>query len=249
MKRTIIVGDVHSCSDELNNLVDKLALTSDDEVYFVGDLIEKGYNVKGTLDLVMLIPNVKSVIGNHENKYLRFLEHERRCKLSGKKNPMTSVSDHDREQYKQITDEQSNWIKSLPLIHKIEQFNTVIVHGGFLPFLGIDYQVKNRSREIIRMRFIDNDSGTFVGLLNGPEQPPNTVLWSEVYDGPMNVVYGHISHTLDKPRVDRRSDGIECISVDTGCVTGGRLTSYILETKEFVQVNAKKQYAKFWNID
>ena len=42
MPRTIFIGDVHGCSRELRNLMDLVKPTTDDEIIFVGDLVDKG---------------------------------------------------------------------------------------------------------------------------------------------------------------------------------------------------------------
>ena len=42
MRRTLFVGDVHSCADELLDLVDRAALVSGDRVFFTGDLLSRG---------------------------------------------------------------------------------------------------------------------------------------------------------------------------------------------------------------
>ena len=40
-RRTIFIGDVHGCYDELRELVQKIDLREEDHLYFVGDLINK----------------------------------------------------------------------------------------------------------------------------------------------------------------------------------------------------------------
>ena len=40
-KRTLFIGDVHGCYDELMALCTMLDLRDDDYLYFVGDLINK----------------------------------------------------------------------------------------------------------------------------------------------------------------------------------------------------------------
>ena len=41
MSRTIFIGDVHGCYDELMDLCKKIDLQEVDYLYFVGDLINK----------------------------------------------------------------------------------------------------------------------------------------------------------------------------------------------------------------
>lgn len=66
-----VVGDVHGCRAELDALLDRLNVRSDDLVVFVGDLVRKGPDTEGVLDLVRGRPNLRSVRGNNEAKFLR----------------------------------------------------------------------------------------------------------------------------------------------------------------------------------
>lgn len=40
--RKIFIGDVHGCLEELQGLVEKLAITTQDKIVFVGYLLDKG---------------------------------------------------------------------------------------------------------------------------------------------------------------------------------------------------------------
>lgn len=51
MGRTIVVGDIHGCFDELTDLLDLVSLDGDDRVVAVGDLIVKGEKNREVLDL------------------------------------------------------------------------------------------------------------------------------------------------------------------------------------------------------
>ncbi|WP_134671841.1 metallophosphoesterase family protein [Halorussus marinus] len=66
-----VVGDVHGCRRELEALLDRLDPGDDDLVVFVGDLVRKGPDTRGVLELVRDSPNLRSVLGNNEAKYLR----------------------------------------------------------------------------------------------------------------------------------------------------------------------------------
>jgi predicted phosphodiesterase len=76
MSRTIVVGDIHGCYDELIKLLEKVELTSADRVVSVGDLIAKGPKSKEVLDLFSNDTRFSSVIGNHDLKVLSFWKGE-----------------------------------------------------------------------------------------------------------------------------------------------------------------------------
>ena len=74
--RRFVIGDVHGCSRTLRRLVERgICLTRDDELYLLGDLIDRGPDSKGVLDFIFQLRegdfNVMSVRGNHEDMCLR----------------------------------------------------------------------------------------------------------------------------------------------------------------------------------
>src|ERR1044071_2033150 len=64
--RTIVVGDIHGCYDELMALLEKAELDQDDRVVAVGDLITKGPKNREGLEVFMTAPRFSTVIGNHD---------------------------------------------------------------------------------------------------------------------------------------------------------------------------------------
>ncbi|MBT4764525.1 serine/threonine protein phosphatase, partial [bacterium] len=83
MGRVIIYGDIHGCYEEFVNLREKINPLRTDIEICVGDIITRGKDSIKTLRYIQK-NNIKSVIGNHENKIIRYLKHEK----SGVKNPI-----------------------------------------------------------------------------------------------------------------------------------------------------------------
>jgi len=100
-----IIGDVHGCLDTLEQLLDTITPESDDLVVFVGDLVRKGPDSKGVLDIVRDRSNFYSVRGNNEQKL-----------IDGRKSIDT------------LTDSDLEYIESLPVI--ISWDDVAVVHGG-----------------------------------------------------------------------------------------------------------------------
>ena len=65
-----VVGDVHGCIEELHDLLARLDPGEDDLVLFVGDLVRKGPDGPAVLELVRSSPNMVSVRGNNEQKFI-----------------------------------------------------------------------------------------------------------------------------------------------------------------------------------
>src|ERR671932_2062390 len=70
--RRIVIGDVHGHYDTLMSLLDAIAPTRDDMVYFLGDLIDRGPQSAQVVDFVMKSPYL-CLLGNHEQMLLDIL--------------------------------------------------------------------------------------------------------------------------------------------------------------------------------
>ena len=106
--RVYIVGDVHGSRSALERLLARLAPTADDLVVFVGDLVRKGPDSPGVVDLVREDPRLVSVRGNNEQKIVR-----------GDKRPAW-LRDGDRA-----------YFESLPVV--LSFADALVVHGGVDP--------------------------------------------------------------------------------------------------------------------
>jgi serine/threonine protein phosphatase 1 len=77
----IAIGDVHGCLNELRTLVeDRLKISKEDQLYFVGDLITKGPNSLGTIEYLTNLKQegyqISSVLGNHEYRILNLYHND-----------------------------------------------------------------------------------------------------------------------------------------------------------------------------
>lgn len=250
MARKIFIGDVHGCRDELVELLDRLSPTSDDGVILLGDLIDRGPDPKGVVRLVRDL-GYWCILGNHEEKALRFLRHEaRREREPGYKNPMKAVPEPRRSEWLSLDGEERAYLAHCPPFLDVLT-DWYAVHGGFVPGL---HPYDQRVPEMIRCRWVD-DAGKHVGMVGmDPSMPAGARPWMEAFDGPFNVVCGHAVHSLTDPRVDRTASGFEAWSIDTGCCFGGRLTALVLdeanpEYRGIVQVQARRQYSPRLDVE
>src|SRR5262245_43173753 len=69
MSRTIVIGDVHGCSDELARLLARTGAGPTDRVVLVGDLVAKGPDSQGVVQLARE-RGLLAVLGNHDAKVL-----------------------------------------------------------------------------------------------------------------------------------------------------------------------------------
>jgi serine/threonine protein phosphatase 1 len=103
-----IIGDVHGSRETLEDLLADLELNDDDLVVFVGDLVRKGPDSPGVIDLIRDDRRLVSVRGNNEQKIVR-----------GDKEP-DWLREGDRA-----------YLESLPIVISFEK--ALVVHGGIDP--------------------------------------------------------------------------------------------------------------------
>ena len=73
------VSDIHGELDKLKALLNKLHFSDRDELYILGDVVDRGPNPIKTLQFLMSFSNVTCMVGNHEVMAmvcLKFLKEE-----------------------------------------------------------------------------------------------------------------------------------------------------------------------------
>jgi len=117
--RTLVIGDIHGCYDELRLLLDKFNPGKGDRIFSVGDVINRGPESYKCISLLKEL-NVATIMGNHEHWYLKCYPFE--------DNTVTSFNFRRLE-----IEDHIEWIRSLPYFIMSDDF--IIVHAGFDPVI------------------------------------------------------------------------------------------------------------------
>jgi serine/threonine protein phosphatase 1 len=75
--RTVAIGDIHGCAAALRALLDAIAPGPDDWIVPLGDLVNRGPDSRGVLDLLIDLRRrcrVTPILGNHDEMFLRLWE-------------------------------------------------------------------------------------------------------------------------------------------------------------------------------
>lgn len=242
--RTFCVGDVHGCLTELLELLLVCRWNLDiDTLVFVGDLVDRGPDPRGVVGTIMTLQRnhpgrVLICRGNHDDKVVQWFDRVQREKTTGKPNQMRRPHDKVLAEWESLTADQVAWLQNLPVLVTPAP-GWIAVHAGF----EATPREKQRDDKLMRVRWVFPDTGKMAPMGPDFDQPEGSVYWTEMWEGPENVVYGHAVHSLSTPRVDRPRPGVECWGIDTGACFGGRLTALCLETREVFQVQAKRKYS------
>src|SRR5687767_8998506 len=65
MERTVVIGDIHGCPDELKQLVEKVGWQPGERLVFVGDLVAKGPDSQAVIAFARET-GALAVLGNHD---------------------------------------------------------------------------------------------------------------------------------------------------------------------------------------
>jgi predicted phosphodiesterase len=214
--RTLVIGDVHGCAEELHTLIEAFAPQANDRLIAAGDLINRGPDSHGVLELARA-HSIQPVLGNHEQRLLTaFLSN----------NPGI-LKPKDRPTFEALQPKDWQWISEWPHMLHIPSRKALVVHGGLDP----------------RFPWQEQDSGTLIniqvldkkGLPAKRSSTPTGIPWAARWNGPEHVYYGHTPrpHPLLHPFAT---------GLDTGCVYGYTLTAVALPDFEFFRVHARKRY-------
>jgi protein phosphatase len=238
-----IIGDVHGCADELEELLAKLGYRLEwsgegdarrclvtppagRRAIFVGDLVDRGPRTPDVLRIVqgMVTAGVALCVpGNHDVKFIRWLNGKKvhlTHGLDASAAQMEAESPAFREAMKQFLDKLVShlWLDGGRL---------VVAHAG------IREDMIGRSSGAVREFCLYGETTGETDEFGLPVRHD----WAAHYQGKTTIVYGH-TPVISAEWLNNT------ICLDTGCVFGGKLTALRWPEKELVDVPAGHVYAE-----
>jgi len=140
--RRIVIGDVHGHYEGLMTLLEAIAPTSDDKIYFLGDLIDRGPNSSQVVNFVKR-NNYSCLLGNHEQMLLNILTNERTSSSTMQAwlyggGQATVASYHEAT----IPDDHLDWLKGLPTY--LDLGDIWLAHAGVDPSKSVAEQTADQ---------------------------------------------------------------------------------------------------------
>ncbi len=210
--KTLVIGDIHGCYDELRDLLNKVPLTRDDHIVHIGDMVDRGPYPAEVVDFFRDTPNARSIMGNREDKHIRSHDGDMQT---------NSTQEITRRQFGDDAHfaEAIAYFRTLPLY--LDLPDALLVHGYYEPGVPIQQQDRNV-------------------LLGHPEgedrlQQRGASDWVAHYDGDKPIVFGHRDYPF--LHYQRRA-----WALDTRCVYGGTLTGLLLPAFTVYSVTARADH-------
>ena len=233
-----IIGDVHGCADELENLLRELgygiAWNAAREVtvtpppgrkaIFVGDLGDRGPRTPDVLRIAMQMQESGSahvIQGNHDRKLFRWLDGRNVTIGHGLQQSIDQLSAEDAA----FRTKAKTFLDGLRSHAWLDGGRLAVAHAG------LKEEMIGRGSSAVREFALYGDTTGEMDEFGLPVRRD----WAAEYRGDTSVIYGHVA-TSEIQWVNNT------LCIDTGCVYGGKLTALRWPEKQIVSVPAARVY-------
>ena len=214
MRKHWVIPDIHGCAKTLQALIEeKIKPTKHDELYFLGDYIDRGPDSKDTVDYIMNLQeeeyNLKLLIGNHEEYCMKAIEEELKLKnflgIRQKNRIRAEWENHggtdtlnsfNISNLKKFPINYIQWMKNLEYYFETENF--IMVHAG------LNFRIENPFKDKHAMLWIRD-------YKIKPEKINNK-----------KIIHGHIPVSLEFIDMCVKDKNYNFIDLDNGVYMGNR---------------------------
>ena len=229
MSQRWIIPDIHGCPQTLQALFENmLKITKHDQLYLLGDYIDRGPDSKGVIDYLMHLQkeeyNVHCIKGNHEDMCVKAYEADKKKKLFGSKHieqkeweavgAKETLQSFGVKHQREIPIEYIEWMKECMPYVELEEY--ILVHAG------LNFSIDN------------------------PFEDEHSMMWTRRFKVNYNkshgkkIIHGHIPVDYSFMNlVIEQNENYDFIALDNGVfVTDkpglGNLTAFNPDTKQLV---------------
>ena len=247
------IGDIQGCYDELLRLLDQIAFNEhNDQLWFVGDLVNRGPKSLETLRFVKALgSSAITVLGNHDLHLLAAASLPPSANTKSALNQVLTATD---------CDDLIDWLRHRPLFHYTDNF--CMVHAGIPPQW--DFKQTQKMAKTVEQALQGKDYKYLLKAMYG-DKPD---MWSPLlrgmprlrftincftrmrycdaegrldldFNGPPGSQPKHLMPWFAVPNRKRFAktivfghwsslgyyEGANCYGIDTGCLWGGQLTA------------------------
>jgi protein phosphatase len=235
-----VIGDIHGCADELEELLALLGYEREAggpyhhpegrRAVFVGDLADRGPRIVDAIRIAIDMVDAGSafcVPGNHDVKLMRYLQVQgKQVRVShGLEESIRQIEALDEAERAAFSERFCRFVDGLISHLVFDGGKLVVAHAGMKEeYIG---RASAAIREFALFGETTGETDEF-GL-------PVRVNWAADYKGKAIIVYGHTP--TPAPQWLNRT-----INIDQGCVFGGTLTALRYPENELISVRAQRTW-------
>ncbi|WP_040287036.1 bis(5'-nucleosyl)-tetraphosphatase PrpE [Sporosarcina koreensis] len=233
-----IIGDIHGCYAELEELLSTLGYSFHDGVpnhpdgrslAFVGDGMDRGPDSLSVMNLLFALQDSGQLHyspGNHCNKLYRYAKGNNVQQTHGLETTVAELDNLPPNERSRVLTRYRRFYEALPLYQELDEGKLIIAHAG-LPERMIGAKPSGAMKTFVL--YGDITGGTL------PDGRPIRRDWAAHYSGGPWIVYGHTP--VRSPRFAGHS-----VNIDTGCVFGGMLTALRWPELEIAAVPSRQPF-------
>ena len=216
--QTLLIGDIHGCYAELQDLLDKAGLGEDAQIIALGDVLDRGPESPQVFWFFQQTPHAQSLMGNHERKHVRGARRE--VKLA------TSQEITQWQMGKTAYQHTLAWMQTLPIYLELPE--AILVHGYLEPNIPLSEQRPT----------------VLTGTMSGDRYLTKTYdrPWYELYQGDKPVVVGHHDYQRNGQAFIYQD---RVYGLDTSCVHGKTLTGLLLPNFKTITVPSRQNHWRY----
>ena len=190
--RKIAVSDIHGCLKTFKALLEKqVVLSRKDELYLLGDYIDRGPDSKGVLDYIMQLQDsgykVHCLKGNHEDMMTTAVKNREEVSMWLYNGGQQALASFSATEPTQIPDKYIDFIGKMDYFYEVDEY--ILVHAG-LNFAG-----NSKSGQ----------GSQFLWRMHNPLSDLNSMLWIRWWYDDINwnwlkdrvIVHGHTPMETD----------------------------------------------------
>lgn len=248
------IGDIQGCFSELEKLLKKIHFNPQtDQLWFVGDLVNRGPRSLDTLLFIKSLHNsAHCVLGNHDIHLIACYTGAQKCKP---KSSLNQILEHAE------VDNIIDWLRKRPFVHHDAELTWTMVHAGLLPEWDLTatlYYAKELETQLQGEHYVDLINNIYGEQPNQwHESLSHYDRWRIIinaftrlrfldqhgcidfdYKGPLGKQPKHLHAWFDVPRKSQDMNIVfghwsalglkktpNLLGIDTGCLWGGQLTA------------------------
>lgn len=132
MSRKFTISDIHGCAETFRALLHRIELSQDDELYLLGDYIDRGPSSRAVVDHILMLHDagftVRCLRGNHEQLMLESFSEKEKYRIWISNGGMETLYSFGIEYPWELPRKYVDFFDELPCFLEVDEY--ILVHAG-----------------------------------------------------------------------------------------------------------------------